>query len=340
MRRRDFIKGIVGSAVAWPGTALAEQSAIPVIGLLSGTGHNLRQLDDIRQGLNTSGYVEGRNVSIEYRVAEGQFDRPASLAADLVSRQVKLILTIQSAAAALAAKAASATIPIVFSIGGDPVKFGLVTSMNHPGGNATGTTFLVNTLGAKRLEVLHELVPRAKSVGLLANPQNPASPVETSDVHAAARTLGLQVYLQNASNDDEVDAAFNNFVREGIDGLTFAADAFLTTRSQQIIALATRHAIPTVYFLREFADAGGLISYGGHITEAYRLAGGYAGRILKGEKPADLPVQQVTRVELVINLQAAKALGISVPLSLVGRCPLLTQSGHRWLQIAAVQTDR
>jgi putative ABC transport system substrate-binding protein len=191
--------------------------------------------------------------------------------------------------------------------------------MNHPGGNATGTTFLVNTLGAKRLEVLHELIPHTKSIGLLTNPTNPAASVETSDLQEAASTLGLQLYLQNASNDDEVEAAFNNFVRQGIDGLTFAADAFLTTRSHQIIALATQHAIPTVYFLREFADAGGLISYGGHITEAYRLAGEYAGRILKGEKPADLPVQQVTRVELVINLKAAKALGISVPLSLLGR---------------------
>ena len=318
MRRREFVS-LLSSAAVWPLAARAQQPMLPVIGLLSGTGHNLRQLDDIRQGLNTSGYLEGRNVSIEYRFADAQYDRLAPLAADLVSRQVKLILTIQGAAAALAAKTASATTPIVFSIGGDPVKFGLVTSMNHPGGNATGTTFLVNTLGAKRLEVLHELVPHAKSVGLLTNPTNPAASVETSDLQKAARTLGLQVYLQNASNEDEVDAAFNNFVREGIDGLTFAADAFLTTRSQQIIALATRHAIPTVYFLREFADAGGLISYGGHITEAYRLAGGYAGRILKGEKPADLPVQQVTRVELVINLNAAKALGISVPLSLLGR---------------------
>jgi putative ABC transport system substrate-binding protein len=318
MKRREFVS-LLSSAAVWPFAARAQQPTLPVIGLLSGTGRNLRQLDDIRQGLNTSGYVEGRNVSIEYRFAEGQYDRLAPLAADLVSRQVKLILTIQAAAAALAAKAASATIPIVFSIGGDPVKFGLVTSMNHPGGNATGTTFLVNTLGAKRLEVLHELVPRAKSVGLLANPKNPASSVETSDIQEAARTLGLQVYLQNASNDDEVYAAFNNFVGEGIDGLTFAADAFLTSRSHRIIALATQHAIPTVYFLREFADAGGLISYGGHITEAYRLAGGYAGRILKGEKPADLPVQQVTRVELVINLKAAKALGISIPLSLLGR---------------------
>ena len=231
MRRREFIALLGGTAVSWPCTARAQQPTPPVIGLLSGTGRNLRQLDDIRQGLNTSGYVEGRNVSIEYRVAEGQFDRLASLAADLVSRQVKLILTIQSAAAALAAKAASSTIPIVFSIGGDPVKFGLVTSMNHPGGNATGTTFLVNTLGAKRLEVLHELVPRAKSIGLLTNPQNPASSVETSDVQAAARTLGLQVYLQNASNDDKVDAAFNNFVRDGIGGLTFAADALCGTDS-------------------------------------------------------------------------------------------------------------
>jgi putative ABC transport system substrate-binding protein len=319
MRRREFISLLGSTAVAWPLAARAQQRAMPVIGLLSGTDRDARQLDNIRQGLNEVGYVEGRNVAIEYRWAEGQLDRLPELAADLVRRQVNVIVTIQGAAVALAAKAATATIPIIFSIGGDPVKFGLVSSLNRPGGNATGISFLVNTLGAKRLEVLHELVPDATIVGLLINKNNPASSSETTDVQAAASELGLQIYVQHASSASEIDAAFASFIGQRINAITFAADAFLTTRRDQLIELSARYRVPTMYFLREFTDAGGLMSYGGHITEAYRLAGAYAGRILKGEKPADLPAQQVTKVELIINLKTAKALGVKIPLSLLGR---------------------
>jgi putative ABC transport system substrate-binding protein len=290
-----------------------------VIGLLSGTGRDERQLAAIRQGLDEAGFVEGKNVAIEYRFAESQFDRLPTLAADLVRRQVAVLFAIQSSAAGLAAKAATATIPVVFSIGGDPVQLGLVSSLNRPGGNVTGTTFLVNTLAAKRLELLHELVPSATAIGLLVNPNNPASESETSDIRTAARTLGLQLHARNASSEQEIDAAFAHFVEQRVNALTFAADAVLTLRRDQLIALAARHALPTMYFIREFADAGGLMSYGGHIADAYRLAAAYVGRILKGAKPADLPVQQVTKVELVINMKTAKTLGLAFPITLLGR---------------------
>jgi putative ABC transport system substrate-binding protein len=242
-----------------------------------------------------------------------------ALAADLVRRRVAVIVAVQSAAAPLAAKAATATIPIVFSIGGDAVKLGLVSSLNRPGGNITGTTFLYNTLAPKRLELLHELVPNAAVIGLLVNPKNPASESETSDTQAAARALGLKLIVQNASSSHDIDAAFASFVQQRVDALTFAADAVLNNCRDQLVALAARHAVPTIYFAREFTDAGGLMSYGGDMTDAYRLTGVYAGRVLKGEKPADLPTQQATKVELIINLKTAKALGITVPLPLSGR---------------------
>jgi putative ABC transport system substrate-binding protein len=319
MRRREVIAAL-GSTPAWPLAARAQQRpAMPVIGLLSGTGRDALLLDAIRQGLSEVGYVEDRNVAIEYRFAEAQLDRLPTMAADLVRRQVTVIITIQSAVGALAAKAATATIPIIFSIGGDPIKLGLVSSLNRPGGNATGSTFLVNTLAAKRLELLHELLPSAVVIGLLVNPNNPVSPSETSDVLAAARTFGLRTYVQNASSEHEIDVAFENFVQQRVNALTFASDAVLATRRDQLIALAAHHALPTMYFVRQFADAGGLMSYGGKDADAYRVAGVYAGRILKGEKPADLPVQQVTKVEFVINLKTAKVLGLSVPLTLLGR---------------------
>src|SRR6516162_848849 len=309
MNRRQMVTLLAGAA-AWPLAARGQQAAVPVIGLLSGTDREATsQLDAIWQGLNEAGYVEGRNVAMEYRWAEGQLDRLPALAADLVRRRVAVIVAIQSAAAPLAAKAATATIPIVFSIGGDAVKLGLVSSLNRPGGNITGTTFLYNTLAPKRLELLHELVPNAAVIGLLVNPKNPASESETSDTQAAARALGLKLIVQHASSSHE----------QRVDALTFAADAVLNNCRNQLTALAARHAVPTIYFAREFTDAGGLMSYGGDMTDAYRLTGVYAGRILKGEKPADLPTQQATKVELIINLKTAKALGITVPLPLSGR---------------------
>ena len=241
-----------------------------------------------------------------------------ALAADLVQRNVSAIVAMQSATAPQAAKAASSTIPVVFSIGGDPVRLGLVESLNRPGGNVTGATFLVNSLGAKRLEVLRDLLPGAKVIGLLVNPRNPAAPSEKSDVEAAARALGLQLHIENASNPGEIDAAFDRFKQQQVQGVTFAADATFNAGRKRIIALAARHALPTIYFYRAFAEDGGLITYGGFDTDAYHLAGTYAGRILQGEKPADLPVQQSIRVELVINLKTAAALGIQVPLTLTG----------------------
>src|SRR6516164_7520369 len=316
IRRRKFL-ATLGAAAAWPLASRAQQPAMPVIGLLSGTDREASRLDAIWRGLNEAGYVEGRNVAIEYRWAEGRLDRLPSLAADLVRRRVAVIVAIQSAAAPLAAKAATATIPTVFSIGGDAVKLGLVSSLNRPGGNITGTTFLYNTLAPKRLELLHELVPNAAVIGLLVNPKNPAS--ETSDTEAAARALGLKLIVQHASSSHDIDAAFASFVQQRVDALTFAADAVLNNCRDQLVALAARHAVPTIYFAREFTDAGGLMSYGGDMTDAYRLTGVYAGRILKGEKPADLPTQQATKVELIINLKTVKALGITVPLPLSGR---------------------
>ena len=319
MQRREFITLLGGSAAVWPLGARSQQPTMPVIGLLSGTDREIPQFAAFRQGLNEIGYVEGRNVAFEYRWAEGHPDRLSALAADLVRRNVTVMVTIQGAAAALAAKAATATIPIVFSIGGDPVRFGLVSSLNQPGGNVTGTSFLFNTLGGKRLELLRDLMPSATLAGLLVNPKNPASESETSDIRAAALALGLQLYVQNASSDHEIESAFVNFVQQGVNGLTFAADALFYGNRDQIVLLAAQHGIPTIYFERDFAVAGGLMSYSGSITDAYRLAGIYTGRILKGEKPARLPVIQSTKIELVINMKTAKALGLAFPLPLLGR---------------------
>jgi putative ABC transport system substrate-binding protein len=317
MRRRTFVSLL--SAVAAASPLRAQQPALPVIGLLSGTDREPRQIAAIQQGLLEAGYTDGRDVAIEYRWAEGQFERLPAMAADLVARRVAVIVAMQSATAPLAAKAATTAIPIVFSIGGDPVRLGLVSSLSRPGGNVTGSSFLVNTLGAKRVELLRELVPGTTLIGLLVNPKNPASPSETADVRAAADALGLQVSLQHASNDADIEAAFIAFVEQRVGALTFAADAVFNSRRNWIVALAERHALPTVYFIRDFANAGGLVSYGGSPDDAYRLAGVYAGRILKGEKPADLPVQQSTKVELVVNLKTAKASGIAIPASLLLR---------------------
>jgi putative tryptophan/tyrosine transport system substrate-binding protein len=318
VRRREFIV-VLGGAAALAPLSVRGQPGMRLVGILSGTNHEDRLIGAVKQGLSEAGYVENQNVAFEYRFAQGQFDKLPALAADLVGREVAVIVAMQSATAPRAAKAVTASIPIVFSIGGDPVKLGLVESLNRPGGNVTGATFLVNTLAAKRLELLGEMLPKGARVGLLANPKNPASGPEISDVEQAASALGLHVHQQIASTPDEIDAAFSAFVKLEVSAVTFAADAVFNARRDQLIALAARNKLPTMYFYREFAAAGGLMSYGGFDTDAYRIAGIYAGRILKGEKPADLPVQQSTKVELVINLRTAKAQGVQMPPTLLAR---------------------
>jgi putative tryptophan/tyrosine transport system substrate-binding protein len=320
MRRRDFIAGL-GGAAAWPLAAWAQQPALPVVGYLnSGSGENARFLAAFRQGLKEAGYVERENVSIEYRFAQNQYDRLSALAADLVRRQVAVIAATGGPPPALAAKAATATIPIVFNMGVDPVALGLVASLNRPGGNLTGVSSLNVELGQKRLELLHELVPTATTVALLLNPTN-ASVAErlSRDLQAAARTLGLQLHVLHASTEPDFDAAFATSVQLRAGALVIGTDGFLITRTAQLASLALRYAMPTMFQFREFAAAGGLMSYGGRVTDEYHLVGSYAGRILKGEKPGDLPVQQSTRIELIINMKTAKALGLTVPQSILLR---------------------
>jgi putative ABC transport system substrate-binding protein len=271
-----------------------------------------------REGLKEAGYVEGHNVAIEYRWAEGHYDRLPALAADLVRRQVAEIVTVGTPAA-LAAKAANSTIPIVILVGVDPVQIGLVASLNRPGGNVTGLAALAFELAAKRLEVLHELLRTSAAVALLVNPNTPATEPETKGVRDAARSLGLQLHVLDASTEGEIDAAFGKLVELRAGGLLVSVDSFFISQRAQIVALAARHAMPAIYGLREFAAAGGLMSYGPDIADAYRQVGTYSGKILKGTKPADLPVQQVARVEFVINLKTAKTLGLTFPITLLGR---------------------
>jgi len=321
VKRREFITLIGGAAVAWPLAAWAQQSAIPVIGFLNGASLDgyRPMVAAFRRGLQESGYVEGQNVAIEYRWADDQIDRLPALAAELVQQKVTVIVA-GGTPAALAAKAATTTIPIVFEIGGDPIRLGLVASLNRPGGNVTGATQLTTEVAPKRVELLHELVPSASVIALLINPtvRAIAEPVSRTS-EAAAHTLGLDLHVLNATTERDLDAVFANLIQLRAGGLVIGSGAFFATRSEQLAALAVRHAVPAVSFVRRFVAAGGLASYSGNVSDTYRLAGVNTGRILKGEKPGELPVQQTTKVEMFLNLRTAKALGITVPLPLLGR---------------------
>ncbi len=313
MRRRAFIKMIAGSTVAWPLTTRAQQPAMPVIGFLSSRSANdsALQVAAFRQALSEAGYVEGQNVAIDYRWAEGQYDRLRGMAGHLVGRQVSVIFA--SGPAAHVAKAATTSIPIVFVSGEDPVKFGLVASFNKPGGNITGVTTFNAVLGSKRLELLHELVPNAAMMTLLVNPNYPSAESEIKEMRAAAHAVGRNLIVVNASTESEIDAAFAELVQQRVGGLIVTGDPFFVSRREKLVALAARHALPAIYVQREFAVAGGLIGYGSSLIDAYRQAGIYAGRILKGAKPGDLPVVQPTKFDFVINLKTAKALGLDIP---------------------------
>ena len=317
MKRRQFI-GLVGGAVAWP-IAVSAQQPIPVIGFLNGASYELSAylVEAFRRGLGEAGYVEGRNVKIEYRSADGQYDRLPALAADLVRRQVSVIAATGTPTG-LPAKAATSTIPIVFVTGSDPVEQGLVTSLSRPEGNLTGATTLAVQLGQKRLELLHELVPSATLIAVLLNPTGPNYAAVSRDLQAAARKLGLPIHLLHASTVPELEAAFATMGELHADALIIGTDTFYNSQSVRLAELALSYRLPAMYQYREFAAAGGLVSYSGSITDAYRVAGVYAGRILKGEKIADLPVQQATKVELFVNLKTAEALGLNVPLSTLG----------------------
>jgi ABC-type uncharacterized transport system substrate-binding protein len=312
MRRRDFIKVIAGSAAAWPLAARAQQQPMPVIGFLDGQSFDLHLMTAFRQALKDAGYIEGRNVAIYFRSADGQTDRLVTLAGDIIGRRVAVIITTGGGAAALAAYAATTTIPIVFVNGVDPVSSGLVMSLNRPGGNATGVYIFQQVLEGKRLGLLRELVPSAASIAVLLNPTNANFQTQLRGVQDAARDLGQQVSILSANTEREIDVAFATVAQSGARALLVGSDPFFSSERDQVIALAARHAIPAIYEGREFATAGGLASYGTSLADAYRQAALYAGRILKGEKPADLPIVQPTKFEFVINLKTAKTLGLDV----------------------------
>ena len=321
MRRREFISLIGGVAVV-PLVARAQQPSMPVIGLLGATTAQgyAAQVVAFRQGLNEADLIEGRDVTIEYRWADDHYDRLPGLAADLVNRRVAVIATIGGNAASLAAKAATTTIPVVFHGSLDPVKAGFVASLNHPGGNATGVVTLNVDTGRKRLELLHEVVPAATTLGLLLNPTNKmVAEVQSKDLQTGAGALGIQLRLLNASTERDFDDVFARLKQMQVGGLVIGTDGFFVSESEKLAALSVHYAMPAIFQYRAFAAAGGLMSYGGSVTDSYRLSGVYVGRILKGAKPADLPVQQSTKVELIVNLKTAKALGVTVPMSLLGR---------------------
>jgi putative tryptophan/tyrosine transport system substrate-binding protein len=319
MKRREFIMLLSGAAAGWA-TAAHAQPPMPVIGFLGSRapGDDPDLLAAFRLGLKEAGYIEGQNVAIEYHFAENQYDRLPVLAADLVQRQVAVICA--NGPAAKAAKAATETIPIIFTAGFDPIEGGLVASLNRPGGNVTGLSFLDVELGPKRLDLLHELIPKATNVAALVNPTDRARATAISEnMQAAARTIGLQLQVLNASTDSDIDTVFGNLAQQQTGALIIGGDPFFNSRAEHLGALAVRHAVPTIYQLRAFAAGGGLVSYGADLGDSYRQMGIYAGRILHGEKPADMPVQQATKVELIINLKTAKGFGVTVPLPLLGR---------------------
>jgi putative tryptophan/tyrosine transport system substrate-binding protein len=321
VKRREFIRLLGGTAVAWPFAARAQQPAMPVVGFVDVASPQdfARPLSAFLKGLGETGYIDGHNVVIEYHWAEGRIDRLPEMAADLVHRQVAVIVAT-STPAALAAKAATTTIPIVFQLGPDPVQLGLVASLSRPGGNVTGVTQLVQEVAPKLLELLHELLPTARVMALLVNPADPVlAELNTSKVQVAAHALGLELHILNASSERDFDGVFAKLIELRANGLVVGGDALFTGHSEQLAALAARHGVPVVYKGREFTAAGGLMSYGSDIADLYRLAGVYVGRILKGEKPAGLPVQQATKVELYINLKTAKVLGLTVPTALLVR---------------------
>ena len=319
--RREFMGAIGSAAAAWPVAARAQQPAMPVVGFLNAASAQsyAQQLSAFHKGLSEVGYVDGHNIAIEYRWAEGRNDRLPAMAADLVTRQVAVIAAT-STPAALAAKAATATRPIVFETAADPVQLGLVASLDRPGGNVTGVTQTNVEVASKRLELLHELLPTATIMALLVNPADPDLAKSTSgEVLSAAHTLGLELHVLNASTESDFDEVFAKIIQLQVRGLVIGSGPFLTSWSEQLAALALRHAVPAVFQWRQFTAAGGLMSYGADVTELYRLAGNYTGRILKGDKPANLPVQQAIKVELFLNLKTAKALGLTIPLPLLGR---------------------
>jgi putative tryptophan/tyrosine transport system substrate-binding protein len=319
VKRREFITLLGGAAAAWPLAARGQPTAIPVVGFLEPTSPDTfpHRLLGFRQGLKESGYVEGENVAIAYRFAENQLDRLPELAADLVSRQVAVIATLANGA--LAAKAASTTIPIVFLLAEDPVKIGLVASLARPGGNLTGINFFSAELTAKRLELVRELLPAATHIGVLVNPTGPNSESTVSDAESAARAIGLSIQVLKASTSGEINMAFASLVRESADAVFVDIDPFFTSRRVQLVHLASHHRMPATYPLRQFAEVGGLMSYGSDLTDAWRQVGVYTGRILKGAKPADLPVAQASKFELVINAETARTLGLSIPPTLLAR---------------------
>ena len=320
MRRREFFGVLGGAAAAWPLSAHA-QPTMPVIGYLGAESPAAfaSRVRAFRQGLGEAGYVEGRNVAIEFRWAEGQHDRLSALAADLVGRRVSVIVAPGGAPAALAAKSASTTIPIVFEMGADPIAIGLVATLQRPGANLTGVTSLNVQVTPKRLEILHEVVPAAALIAVLLNPTSPTAGSQLRNLQAAADTLGVRLHILHASNARDLDGVFETLVQLRPGGLVVVSDTFFATHSEQLAALTVRHAMPAIHQSRDFAVAGGLMSYAGSFVESHRQAGIQTGRVLKGERPTDLPVQQVTKVELIVNLKTAKALGLTIPLTLLGR---------------------